>query len=48
MTLKYSSQQLAAVIFWLDPMIKVYFKLRYGPHWLWYYINFEQNQEIML
>ena len=28
-------------------MIELYFKLRYGHGWRWYYLNWEQNKEFL-
>jgi hypothetical protein len=33
---------------WQDLYWENYFKLRYGPLWRWYYLNYELNGEILL
>jgi hypothetical protein len=30
-----------------DATIELYFKLRYGHGWRWYYLNWEQNKEFL-
>lgn len=30
-----------------DSMIELYFKLRYGHGWRWYYLNSEVNREFL-
>jgi len=32
---------------WQEFWIREYYKIRYGPSWLWYYINWEQNGEFL-
>lgn len=32
---------------WQETAVKLYFKLRYGPSWLWYWTNWEVNGEFL-
>lgn len=48
MIIKFSESQIAVAEFWFDPMIKIYLQIRYGHSWLWYWINYEVNHEIVL
>lgn len=47
MTMKFMPWQLTGIRFWLDPMIYNYLRARYGAHWQWYWINWENNLEIL-
>ena len=38
---------LAAYRIWYDAWLEIYFKLKYGPSWRWYWLNYEQNGEIL-
>jgi hypothetical protein len=48
MQLRFSENQAQ----WLAPVwntwIQHYLKARYGPAWTWYWLNWENNHEIML
>ena len=33
--------------FYQDRWIEIYYKMRYGPSWRWYYLNWEQNGEFI-
>lgn len=34
--------------FWIETGMESLFKMRYGSSWLWYYLNWEINGEILL
>jgi len=31
----------------IDHWVENYFKLRYGPSWLWYWLNYQENGEFL-
>ena len=33
---------------WQDCYMECYYKMKYGEHWRWYYLNYEVNDEILL
>jgi hypothetical protein len=32
---------------WLDLWVENYYKMRYGPSWRWYWLNYEVNGEFL-
>jgi len=47
-TIKLSPTQAELIGPWADPWIKFYFVSRYGQGWLYYWMEWENNREIML
>jgi hypothetical protein len=47
-TVKLSPAQAELIAIWADLWLELYFKLRYGPSWRWYWLNWETNQEILI
>jgi hypothetical protein len=47
-TVKLSPAQAELIRLWADLYLELYFKLRYGPSWRWYWLNWETNQEILI
>lgn len=33
--------------FWIDGLVQIYYRWRYGPSWPWYYAQWEANQEFL-
>jgi hypothetical protein len=48
MTLRFSPGQAWIIGMVMDPMIQVYLQIRYGGHWQWYWLNWEQNHELLI
>jgi hypothetical protein len=32
---------------WIDLWVESYYKLRYGPGWRWYWLNYQYNGEFL-
>jgi hypothetical protein len=47
MILKFSPDQARMLGSIMDPVIWIYLQYRYGAHWQWYWLNWEQNQELL-
>jgi hypothetical protein len=47
MILKFSPDQARMLGSIMDPVIWIYLQCRYGVHWQWYWLNWEQNQELL-
>lgn len=46
--LKFSENQARFVAPAWNPWLKVYFQNRYGRGWIYYWMNWEANHEVML
>lgn len=47
MTVRFSAEQAQILAAWTDFSILAYLQIRYGASWRWYWLNWEQNQELL-